>query len=550
MVFSGEGAMPAAEPGSEKANSNKREALRWAVIGGAAILVVIAALAVLFAIKWPFTKDRITRSFETTFDAKAEMASFHSTAFPHPGCTIEGLTLARPDQNERLGPLATAGKVTIRAAYLDLLLRPNFINRIVVENAHVEIPGSNAAENGDGQQNPQRDPQQSQQNEESNTRVQGELVANNSKLTIIRSDGKSHLDFDIHSLVLDSLGYDEVIGYRVEMTNSLPPGEISSHGRFGPWNTKDPKKTPLYGASVFERANLAAFQGIAGSLSSENEFEGALDSIDVHGNVDIPDFKVTRARDSVHLRAEFRARVDGTTGNVDLERVETSLLKTQIEAIGRIEQSHPEGARITSVDLSVHNGRIQDVIELFGQDKPPLDGRTNFRAHAVLHAFGEKFLKETELRGEFEIDDGRFTNPQRQAGLEELSARAQPHKPNGKYPEVTSEFHGDVLLKDGIARFTKLSMSVPAAAAQMNGMYNLLNDKIDFHGTLRTQSEISKQTRGIKAVLLKPLDPLFKKKKTGAVVPVQMTGTYDKPQFGIILASKGKPADTKQAPSK
>jgi hypothetical protein len=60
----------------------------------------------------------------------------------------------------------------------------------------------------------------------------------------------------------------------------------------------------------------------------------------------------------------------------------------------------------------------------------------------------------------------------------------------------------------------------------MQGTYNLLTEKIDLHGTLKTDSEPSKTTRGMKALMLKVLDPFFKKKHVGYVMPVKITGTY------------------------
>jgi hypothetical protein len=42
----------------------------------------------------------------------------------------------------------------------------------------------------------------------------------------------------------------------------------------------------------------------------------------------------------------------------------------------------------------------------------------------------------------------------------------------------------------------------------------------------------------MKAVLLKPLDPLFKRKRAGAVVGVEMTGTYNASHFGLSLPAK------------
>jgi len=34
------------------------------------------------------------------------------------------------------------------------------------------------------------------------------------------------------------------------------------------------------------------------------------------------------------------------------------------------------------------------------------------------------------------------------------------------------------------------------------------------------------------------MDPIFKKKKKGEVVPVHIAGTYEKPQFGLDLSQQ------------
>ena len=42
-------------------------------------------------------------------------------------------------------------------------------------------------------------------------------------------------------------------------------------------------------------------------------------------------------------------------------------------------------------------------------------------------------------------------------------------------------------------------------------------------------------------MLLKPIDPLFKRKHAGARVGVTMTGNVDEPQFGVVLTRDKKP---------
>jgi hypothetical protein len=103
---------------------------------------------------------------------------------------------------------------------------------------------------------------------------------------------------------------------------------------------------------------------------------------------------------------------------------------------------------------------------------------------------------------------------------------------------VLSDLKGHVLLRNGVATFSNLSFSVPGALGQMQGTYNLISEKIDLHGTLKTEAEVSKTTHGIKALMLKVLDPFFKNKPNGYLAPVKITGTYDHPSFGLDLGDR------------
>ena len=111
---------------------------------------------------------------------------------------------------------------------------------------------------------------------------------------------------------------------------------------------------------------------------------------------------------------------------------------------------------------------------------------------------------------------------------------------------VLSYLKGHVILKNGIARFSGLSFSVPGALAQFQGTYSLVTEKINLRGNLKTNAEVSKTTTGMKAAMLKVLEPFFKKKRVGYVVPVKITGTYDHPFFGLDLSDR----DDKKTPRK
>jgi hypothetical protein len=60
-----------------------------------------------------------------------------------------------------------------------------------------------------------------------------------------------------------------------------------------------------------------------------------------------------------------------------------------------------------------------------------------------------------------------------------------------------------------------------------------LDQSLDFHGTARLEAKLSQTTTGFKSLLLKTVDRLFEKKNAGAVIPIRIQGTPDKPSFGL-----------------
>jgi hypothetical protein len=107
---------------------------------------------------------------------------------------------------------------------------------------------------------------------------------------------------------------------------------------------------------------------------------------------------------------------------------------------------------------------------------------------------------------------------------------------------VLTNLQGRVVLEGGIAKFSDLSFGIPGADASMYGTYSLLDHKIDLHGRMRVDTKISKTTTGMKSLLLKAMDPFFKKKNKGEVVPVHISGTYEHPLFGLDLTNPKAPA--------
>jgi len=355
------------------------------------------------------------------------------------------------------------------------------------------------------------------------------------------------LRFDIQELKLKSVSQNQPLTYEVALHNSLPPGEIQSHGQFGPWNSEHPGETPLRGEYTFKDGDLGVFKGIAGTLSSDDKFQGILKHIEAGGSIDIPNFEVTHTRHSVHLKTQFHAFVDGTNGDVQLERVNAALLKTTILGRGEIASKPGEHGKTASLDFTVNDGRIQDVLWLFVRaPKPPFIGTVNFRAHVILPPGDHPFLQRVRLTGDFGIAGGQFTKTSTQETIDDFSQRASGEKPEDKKPEdkkdeddtAISKLSGHVELRNATANLSDFAFVVPGASATMHGTYQLETHKIDLHGILKSEAELSKMSSGFKSVLLKPFNGLFKKKHAGAVVAVHLVGTYEDPQPGVDIIPK------------
>jgi hypothetical protein len=491
-------------------------------------MAAVGVASVILALHWPFSQDRITRSLQETFPATVTFQKFHSTYFPSPGCVAEGVVFRRLGSSPDTPPIVTTERITFEAHYIDLLFRPGYVARIVLNRFRVQVP-------------PQGTPMEKSNWKEttSTTRV-GEIIADGATIEVARADPHASLLFDIHTLKLTSVSRDKPLFYAVSLHNPLPPGEIRARGQFGPWNSGNPGQTPVAGRYTFQNANLGIFHGIAGVLSSEDSFQGVLQHIDAQGSIDIPDFMVTRSEHSVHVTSEFRAFVDCTNGDVEFEHVSAGFLKTQVLAKGKVSGRAGQHGKTTSMDLTVRDGRIQDVLRLFVRAwKPPLNGTTSFRAHVVIPSERRPFVEKVRLTGDFGVEGGQFTKSSTQTKVDNLSKRARGGKPDvleDEDPErVISDLGGHVELRDGTATFRDLSFGVPGASAQMYGTYDLEGEAVDLHGTLKTDAEFSNMTSGFKSALLKPFDVFFKKKHAGAVIPVHLLGTYSAPQAGLDL---------------
>lgn len=504
---------PASKP-HRKAGSTR---IVLVAAGGVAAICLVAVLCMRF---WPFGEKSVIQDLQEASDSGVRVRSFHKVYFPYPGCILEGVTFARAPDGVK--PLITIDRLTIQGTYLGILRL--HVDRINAEGMHIVIPPFGTAE-----------PLQTKRS----TIAIDEIVANGAIVEFeSREPDKAPLRFDIHEATFRNVSWSGPLTYRVKLHNPEPPGEISATGKFGVWNEADPAETAVSGEYKFDHADLSVFHGIAGTLSSAGKFSGKLAHIDISGTTDTPDFEVMSGGHPVGLTTEFSAYVDATHGDTFLKRVDAHLRKTHIVASGSIAKSANGKGKTALLDLSANGGRIEDLVGLFVKKEPaPMSGPVTMRAKVEIPSGDRPFLEKIGLLGAFGIGGGEFSEATQQ-GINKLSAGARGEKDTSDPATVLTDLTGKVIVENGRAKFPELSFGVPGATARMRGSFGLVNYKIDLRGQLWVDTKLSNTTSGAKAVLLKMMDPLFKKRKKGEVLPVRISGTYQKPTFGLDLEDK------------
>jgi len=493
--------------------------------------VVFFLLAFIFVgTRWPFRRDAVVKTLEEESFSKVKMGAFHQTYFPHPGCVLEHVVF---QHNPGAGapPLATIERLRIEGSFLGLFR--GHVTRVLAEGLHILLPPRGSGEHFE---TPQR------------TKIEiDDLVADGAILEVASSQPqKKALQFTFREFTLSQIGGNGPASFRSRFSNPEPPGEISTSGKFGPWNADSVGKTPVSGEYRFENADLSVFDGIGGMLSSSGKFAGEIDHIEADGTTEVPLFSVTISSHQVDLKTRFHAVVNGENGDTFLQKVTADFGETTLSTDGSIAGTPGLPGKTASLDFTTHQGRIQDILLLFAKSpRAPMSGIVSFHAKVSLPPGSRPFLEKLELQGDFGIDAGRFTHSDTQKGVNSLSEGARGDKDHHKGdkadddPEtVLSDLKGHAVLKNGTATLSNLSFSVPGALAQMQGTYNLITEKIDLRGTLKTDAEVSKTTHGAKALMLKVLDPFFKNKRRGYTAPVKITGTYQHPSFGLDLGDQ------------
>jgi AsmA-like C-terminal region len=493
-------------------------------------IAIVAVIVIGVHLSNPYLHRKVVEMLSEKFHADVELKDFHVYLFP--GARIEGSGLAiRHEGRTDVPPMISIEQFSAEAGILGLIGKPWKINQVKLKGLVIQIPPK--AQRGKQDWSKVRDAPV----------LIGEIVSDDAELRLLpKSADKDPHVFAIHHVVMHSVGLDRPAKFNAQLTNAIPPGEIETKGTFGPWSPDDPGQTPLAADYTFDKADLGIFKGISGILSSTGKFGGILEKIEVEGKTSTPDFTVTIGGHPLDLETVFSATVDGTNGDTLLHPVTAHLLNTVIVAQGGIVKSQDKsrpGKEIT-LDVTVDQGRIEDLMRLAVKSTPPpLTGAINFKTKFNLPPGKGDLSDRLNLNGKFDVEQARFTSPEVTAKIESLSRKAQGQPENKNAGSSVSQLKGNFVLDNGVIAFRKLTFSVTGAEVALDGKYGLDREDLDFHGKLRMQAKISQTMTGAKSLVLKAVDPFFRKNGQ-TEIPIKISGQREHPSFGLDLHHKEK----------
>jgi hypothetical protein len=513
----------------------------WVAVAAVSALVVLTIVAAAGSRTEPLRK-LVVATLEDRLDSSVELKAFSVDLFPAVSVRGSGLTLRlRTVADPAVPPLIQIDSFTVHCGIVDLLRRPRRFKHVTLEGLVVNIPPGGLKKDG----NPIADSRQDQAPVEKSQGparkdispiIVDTLVADGALLRIIpRREGKLPKEFAIQALTMRSLGIAEQMPFTATLTNPVPKGQIETSGTFGPWQKGQPGATPLAGNYSFQKADLGTIKGIGGILDSTGAFHGELQRIVVKGETQTPDFHLDISRQPVALSTTFQAVVDGTDGDTYLDVVHAKFLQTAITAKGAVTGTKGVKGRTVKLNVHIEDGRIEDLLRLAVKGDPLMVGRVGLQTDFDLPPGEKDVIERLLLAGKFGVGAATFTNAGVQKKLSGMSHRARGGDPEQQAENIVSDLSGTFRLKDGSLSFSDLAFGLPGATLRLHGSYGLRSETIMFDGTLRMDATISEAAGGggMKGFFLKAIDPLFRKKGAGALVPIRVRGTREKPEFGL-----------------
>lgn len=534
-------------PGGHK-NRRGSHVWRW-IAGSLVLLLILTAVAIRMVIvrAEPILRTRVIETLSARFKSRVELAAIHVSVanglhVSGSGLQIYGATDPNPYQ-PGVQPILLIQEFDFSTPLRDLFRDPMRVATVHVKGMELNIPPAGN----------RREMTSIRKHSGKMSITVGEFDCEDTKLLInTNKPGKAPLEFDIGSLKMKDIGPNQPLHFDATLVNPKPVGDIQSSGQFGPFQELSPRDTPVQGNYTFSDADLGTIKGIGGILSSTGKYDGTLGRIVVDGATDTPDFRIAISGHPVPLHTDFHAIVDGTDGDTYLEAVKARVLQSSFTAKGKIVRvQNPHGHDI-ELDVVLDRALIQDLLRLGVKTDPPImTGAVEMKTKLSLPPGVNDVANRLKLAGTFHIPQAHFNNESVQSKIDSFSLRSQGKTKLAREPhteDVTTDLQGTFRLDDGVFNFSFLHFQIPGTHADMTGQYSLDGNTFDFHGTVKMEAKLSQMTTGWKSILLKPVDPFFRKDGAGTEVPFKITGTRSAPRFGLDFHHKDE-SNPEKAPA-
>ena len=505
---------------------------KWTISIGTVLLV--AGIVTVFALAPMLRRTaqvRGERYLSTHFQGNLQFASFHVSIYPRVHVVIRDVAVRHNGRTD-VPPLFQIRALTVDANFWSLLSRRPEIARVGLDGLQIHTPPRRPGEepliHGTQQDLAQKYPI-----------VIKRIEANEARIVILRKDAKPPHEFEIHQLELLNFDFTSPASFHALLTNPVPRGEIHCDGQFGPWQAEDPSGTPVAAHYIFWNADMGTLKGLQGILSSKGEFSGPLDYLRVKGETDIPNFALRTSDHPMALHTDFTAIVDGTNGNTYLTSVTAKFLHTTLMTTGKVVDEYPRTkGRTIVMDTVSLNARVEDLLLLAVKGNPPLMTGAAKLAAAIRIPEGESdLLERLRIDARFALRGAHFASDSVQEKVDALSRRGRG-QPKDTDLTAVSKLEGSFKMNEGTIDFSSLAFGVPGASIDLAGDYGLDTGQLEFRGKLRLRAKPSQATTGVASFFLRALDPFFKGKDAGTVLPIKITGTKDHPSFGLDFGDK------------
>ena len=506
---------------------------RARIIAGSLIAVVavcaVASYTGLRALE-PRMHDWVTSNLSQSLDGDVELGAVHLVWIPLQ-LHAHDLTVRHHGRTD-VPPLLIVKSFIVDLKLTDL--QSSTIDRVWVDGLEINIPPKDP---GTGKRPLPSPSDGAATDDDAEGFIIRRLIATNTRLSVVpHNPNKNPKVWDFHALDMSNLRSSEPATFTASVINPIPYGKIEASGTFGPWQADEPRTTALSGEYTFE-ADLGTIDGLAGKLAAIGTMDGTIERIATKGQTKTPDFRLTELDGvSLPIQTSYDAIVDGTKGDVELKRVDVTLGQSTFLARGVVEGTKGIKGKRVVVNVkskSAHLGELLRFVSKTGE--PPADGTLIIDTAMDLPQGTETVLERVSLEGSVRAERVKFNKDTVQDKIDELSRKAQGRPEDTSIAEVASQMATRFTLQNGVFTYRGLSFNVQGAAIQLDGTHSLRSRVVDLSGVVLLNATVSQTQTGFKSLLLKPFDPVFRRRGAGTRLAITVAGTQDQPKIGLEL---------------